>query len=86
MNSGAYEPIIEVNRTRCEGHAQCVAAAPNVFNIDGHGELTVANGGTAIPVDELDDLMLAVSACPMNALRLVNAHARATPRPTSTSE
>jgi len=69
----ALGQLVEVDRQRCEGHAQCVAAAPNTFALDDDGELTVVDGGTAIYETELVDVALAVSACPMNALRLLDA-------------
>ncbi|MGV9800797.1 ferredoxin [Mycobacterium sp. NPDC003449] len=65
--------IIEVDRNRCEGHAQCVATAPNTFQLDADGEVQITGRRTAFSATESDDVALAVSACPMNALRLLDA-------------
>jgi len=66
--------LVEVDRNRCEGHAQCVATAPNFFELDEHGELEAVGIQTATSATELDDVAMAVSACPMNALRLLGTH------------
>lgn len=63
--------LVEVDRNRCEGHAQCVATAPNFFNLDEDGELAAAGVDTATSAGELEDVAMAVAACPMNALRLL---------------
>lgn len=73
MSFEALGQIVEVDRKRCEGHAQCVATAPLTLQLDDDGEVQVIGRGTAISATELDDVALAVSACPMNALRLLDA-------------
>ncbi|ABK74107.1 ferredoxin [Mycolicibacterium smegmatis] len=71
--------LVEVDRNRCEGHAQCVATAPGFFTIDENGELGATGTDTATSAVELEHVEMAVSACPMNALRLIE------PRPADPS-
>jgi ferredoxin len=56
-----------VDRDRCETHAQCVLAAPEVFRLDENGELEFA----ATPDDSLREVVEeAVEICPTQAIRL----------------
>lgn len=57
---------ITVDRTKCEGYAKCVQAAPKVFNLDAKmiAEVTDAHGDT----DE--KIMLAARICPTKAITL----------------
>jgi ferredoxin len=57
---------ITVDRTKCEGYAKCVQAAPKVFNLDAKmiAEVTDAHGET----DE--KIMLAARICPTKAITL----------------
>jgi ferredoxin len=57
---------ISVDRSKCEGYAKCVQAAPKVFNLDAKmiAEVTDAHGDT----DE--KIMLAARICPTKAITL----------------
>jgi ferredoxin len=59
---------VEVDRERCVGSGACEALAPDVFEVDGDGELVVHRPEPA--ADELDDVEDAVRACPTRALSL----------------
>ena len=53
----------------CEGHGECVAAAPEIFDLDDAGEKVVLLNPE--PPEELRDKAVeAVRICPMAALRL----------------
>ncbi|MDV3129000.1 ferredoxin [Mycobacterium sp. 21AC1] len=73
MSFEALGRRVEVDRRRCEGHAQCVATAPHTLQLDDDGDVQVIGRRTAMSATELDDVAMAVSACPMNALRLLDA-------------
>lgn len=60
-------PRISVDRNRCEGHALCVALAPEVYGTDDEGKATVLG---PVSEDQLDTIRLAVDTCPVAALRL----------------
>jgi ferredoxin len=61
---------IEVDRERCIGSGTCEAMAPEVFEIDDDGVLTVRRPA---PEDgEVGDVELAVRACPTQALALAD--------------
>lgn len=57
---------ITVDRTKCEGYAKCVQAAPKVFQLDAKmiAEVSDANGDT----DE--KILLAARICPTKAITL----------------
>ena len=57
---------ITVDRTKCEGYAKCIQAAPKVFKLDEKLIATVsdANGDT----DE--KILLAAKICPTKAISL----------------
>lgn len=53
----------------CEGHGECVAAAPEIFDLDDAGEKVVVL--MPEPPEELrDKAMEAVRICPMAALHV----------------
>ncbi|MGW4906207.1 ferredoxin [Streptomyces sp. NPDC004270] len=58
---------IVVDLTRCQGYAQCVFLAPQVFELHGEEGLLYA---TAVPDDQLDRARQAVAACPVQAILL----------------
>lgn len=59
---------IVVDLEVCDGHAQCVFAAPNVFQLDGQGKVRY----TAEPDEsERDNVMNAVDACPLLAIEIL---------------
>jgi len=61
---------VHVDTARCETHAQCVFAAPDVFTLDDDDELTYdpAPADTSLPAVEL-----AARACPVSAIVLDEA-------------
>lgn len=56
---------IVVDLTRCQGYAQCVFLAPEVFELHGEGALLY---DPAIPDDQLDRVRQAAAACPVQAI------------------
>ncbi|WP_052668557.1 ferredoxin [Nitriliruptor alkaliphilus] len=58
---------IIVDRGRCEQHGQCAIAAPDLFELDGNGDLHhlehVPEGQEALAQDAAD-------VCPMQAIAL----------------
>ena len=61
---------IVVDRRRCEGHGVCAATAPELFRLDDAAELILTYDGTDLPAADLAAAELAVSCCPVEALRL----------------
>ncbi len=55
---------ILIDRDRCEGHGQCVAVAPDVFDLDDEG---IAILRSSEPIAE-DVLQKAAEVCPVAAL------------------
>jgi ferredoxin len=51
---------------KCEGYANCVAAAPEIYDIDDDGKVVLLQ----VDVDEAkrDDVEEAVRTCPVSAL------------------
>lgn len=56
-----------VDLTRCQGYAQCVFLAPQVFELHGEEGLLYA---TAVPDDQMERVRQAVAACPVQAILL----------------
>jgi ferredoxin len=57
-----------VDRERCETHAQCVFAAPEVFRLDDDDRLEY----DPVPGDrDQDPVRQAVLVCPVQAIRLL---------------
>jgi ferredoxin len=61
---------VTVDRARCTGLGICEAMAPQVFEVDGNGDLVVLT--EVVHGDRLDEVRAAVDGCPTEALRLVN--------------
>jgi ferredoxin len=57
---------IRVDRTKCEGYAKCIQAAPKVFRLDAKmiAEVTDSKGETD------DKILLAAKICPTKAIAL----------------
>ncbi|WP_214105486.1 ferredoxin [Acrocarpospora catenulata] len=67
---------IVVDLTRCQGYAQCVFLAPQVFEL--HGEEALRYD-PAVPDGQLDRVRQAAAACPVQAILVgeqVNTGAR----------
>lgn len=60
---------IEVNYDRCTGLGMCEAEAPELFEVQDDGSLTVLDERPA--EEHRDACEAAVAACPTEALRLV---------------
>jgi ferredoxin len=56
---------IVVDLTRCQGYAQCVFLAPEVFELDGEEALRY---DPAVPDDQLDRVRQAAAASPVQAI------------------
>ncbi|MER5618606.1 ferredoxin [Streptomyces sp. NPDC056004] len=56
---------IVVDLTRCQGYAQCVFLAPEVFQL--HGEEALLYAPT-VPDDQLERVRQAAAACPVQAI------------------
>ena len=59
---------IAVDRTRCDGRGVCAELFPEVITLDDWGYPIVAGG--IVPLPLLPQARLAVSSCPVLALRL----------------
>ena len=57
---------ITIDRTKCDGHAKCVQAAPKVFKLDARmiAEVIDAKG------DSDEKILLAAKICPTKAIAL----------------
>ncbi|WP_030930796.1 ferredoxin [Streptomyces sp. NRRL B-24720] len=56
---------IVVDLTRCQGYAQCVFLAPEVFELHGEEGLLYA---TTVPDDQIERVRQAAAACPVQAI------------------
>ncbi|GAA2874045.1 ferredoxin [Streptomyces mexicanus] len=56
---------IVVDLTRCQGYAQCVFLAPEVFQLHGEEGLLYA---PAFPDDQAEHVCQAAAACPVQAI------------------
>lgn len=60
---------IIIDRDRCEGHGQCVAAAPDLFDLDDEG-IAILQTSEPIAGDLSNQATAAVEVCPVVALTL----------------
>jgi ferredoxin len=60
---------VEVNASRCQGHARCLALAPDIFDFDDEGYAHVP-ADQAEQAELTDALRLARSNCPERAIVL----------------
>ncbi|WP_153542390.1 ferredoxin [Streptomyces sp. RB17] len=56
-----------VDLTRCQGYAQCVFHAPEVFELHGEEGLLYATG---VPENQVERVRQAAAACPVQAILL----------------
>ncbi len=62
---------VTVDYTLCEGHGQCLMAAPDVFDLpDGSEQVVMLENDP--PATEYDAIVRATAMCPAQALRLVD--------------
>lgn len=64
MTRGA---TLRIDRERCEGHAQCVLAAPGLLHLDEAGEVVI---DVADVSDQIEIAKKAVKVCPAIALSI----------------
>ena len=57
-----------IDRTRCDGHAQCAELLPELIRLDDWGYPIIEPG--AVPAHLLSHAQRAVAACPVLALKL----------------
>ncbi|MFD7011249.1 ferredoxin [Rhodococcus jostii] len=60
---------VEVDRSRCEGHAMCESVAPTFFSVDDDGALIVLQDDVA--EDDKEAVQTATVVCPVAALKLI---------------
>ena len=60
---------ITANLETCQGYANCVIEAPDVFDIDDSSAKVVVLQATPTP-DLVDDVRRAAAACPVKALTI----------------
>ncbi|HWX57863.1 ferredoxin [Bradyrhizobium sp.] len=65
---------VRIDRGRCQGHARCVALAPELFEVDAFGD-TRELGGGVVAGHLLEKVELAVANCPELALAIVRERA-----------
>jgi ferredoxin len=63
---------IVVDRDKCVSLGICEGLAPEIFVLNDDGELEV-DESAPVPASEMERVRSAVSGCPVNALRLVEA-------------
>lgn len=61
---------IKVDMARCTGHAQCAAQAPDLYILDDYGNC--AADGVVVPEDQKDVARAGATACPEQAIELVD--------------
>jgi len=61
-------PVVKADLTVCQGYANCVVGAGDVFDIDDDGVVVVLK--SVIPESDRHRVAAAVRSCPVNALRL----------------
>lgn len=62
-------PKLKIDRDRCQGHGQCVMAAPELFELDDDG-LSVALR-SELAEEELRAARTAELVCPVSAIRVI---------------
>jgi ferredoxin len=60
--------VITADARSCMGHGNCVAAAPDYFDLDDAGTVTLLR--TEVDDADLARVTLAVNSCPVAVLRL----------------
>jgi ferredoxin len=66
-----------VDLNACENHGQCTYVAPDLFALDGDGELGYRREAESeylsaeLPLDAQEQAVLATELCPMQAIRII---------------
>jgi ferredoxin len=63
-------PVLKADFGACQGYANCVDAAPDVYDIDDDGVVVLLKD--EITADELPRIEEAARSCPVNALTIEN--------------
>ena len=62
---------VTADYTLCEGHGQCLLAAPNVFDLpDGSEQVVITDAHP--PATEYEAVVRAAAMCPAQALRVLD--------------
>jgi ferredoxin len=61
---------VEIDGSLCSGFGDCADLVPGVFELDAHGKAQLR-----VPVSDDPALLEAAAACPMGAIRVVEAEA-----------
>lgn len=61
---------VSVNRTTCEGYANCIRAAPDVFDLDDNDVVTLKRED--LSDDDLPWVRRAAYDCPTNSITVVD--------------
>jgi ferredoxin len=61
---------IEVNLNKCQGYAQCVAEAPEIFTLNADGLAEVLSA--SVTADDEKYAVAAADLCPMQAISITN--------------
>lgn len=59
---------LDVDNSRCQGHARCNAVAPAVFELDDLGYVATPSG--EVPALREDEARKGAAACPEQALQI----------------
>ncbi len=70
MKKGIVVPVLNSDVDLCQGYANCVEVAPDVFDVSDEGKVVLLR--EEISDDERPGLEEAVRSCPMNALRIAD--------------
>ncbi|MET7769442.1 ferredoxin [Nocardia sp. NPDC005366] len=60
---------VNVDPQRCQGHALCAAAEPDLFDLDEHGYASVAD--VIVPDERVAAAETAAMTCPEQAIEII---------------
>ena len=63
--------MISADLDKCQGYANCMVNAPDVFDLDDDGKVDILR--PTPDIEEMDAVREAVSSCPVRALSLSTA-------------
>lgn len=63
---------IDIDETKCAGYGNCIADAPDVFDLDSATNVAFVLDGRPLPEDD-DDIEQAAADCPVRAIMLTRA-------------
>ena len=62
---------LSVGADLCRGHGRCYTLAPDLFEDDDEGYVTVRGQEITVPIDQVDDARNAADSCPERAIALL---------------